>query len=100
MHRLVASVGIFGLIAAGPAPAGAAVRRCHDVIVGQSAMAAVEAEARRMAMSDWIAQARNFGEGFVAWRLAIDRDFSCRRDADATFSCRAAGRPCMIDQVP
>jgi hypothetical protein len=51
-------------------------------------------------MSDWVAEARRYGEGFAAWRLAIDRDISCSVAEGGEFRCRVAGRPCTIDQVP
>lgn len=77
--------------------AAGAVRVCKPMQLGEVASNANERAARTRAMQNWMGKARAFGEGFTAWRLAIQRSLQCKSSADG-FRCAAAGRPCRIFQ--
>jgi hypothetical protein len=62
--------------------------------------APTETEARRMAVQAWIAAARNYGEAYTSWRLAIGKHLACSRRPDGKYQCLAKAEPCTIVQKP
>jgi hypothetical protein len=94
-----AAVSAMLALAAAAAPATAAVNECVAEIAGQRVAAKAELEAKKLALADWIAQARKLGEGYTRWQIAFNRRFDCQ-PAPPGVSCQAIARPCMIKQVP
>lgn len=79
--------------------AEAAVRYCAARIEAVADDRSSQADARRQALEQWRAQARNYGEGFTRWELASNRSLVCTRSSEG-FRCRAGAAPCSITQNP
>jgi len=99
--RFVLSVVIAGgaLSACDPA-AWAAVRICQPEVSSGLQVADTELEARRLAISAWVAAAGAYGKPYTSWRLALSKFYSCAEGEDGKVRCLARARPCVISQVP
>jgi len=96
MPAIVATVVLVSV----SAPAAAAVRICKAPVTGRQREAASEAQARKLALDSWIAEAGKLGPNFVSWQLAINKKLSCQGSALTSYRCQAVGQPCTISQVP
>ncbi len=99
-----ALLAVAGVLCLGIAPATAAVNECLDELAGEQAEAKTEVEPKRLALQDWLAQAKAIGPGYTRWQLAHNRRIDCQRPTPGVFPgmfrCQAIALPCMIKQVP
>ena len=83
-----------------PEGVSAAIGLCRALAVGEAESASSELDARRAALARWTRLAETHGPGYTRWALAWGRHIDCSRSAAGIYSCKAAGRPCSISQVP
>jgi hypothetical protein len=123
VSKLISRLIIIAGTSSACGPAGAAVRVCADLLVGASAPAATEAQARQQALDQWSSQAAVHGPNYTSWRLAIDRQIVCAplpgpqsgpqsgpqpgpqsgpqsKQTGTASACAARARPCRIEQAP
>lgn len=79
-------------------PVAAAVRECRDPTYAE-AVGRNEAEAKRKALEGWRLAALKHGDRFSGWTVAADKQLVCA-PAEGLTVCRAAARPCTIEQAP
>lgn len=96
---LAAGIAVAAVLVACPATAIAAVRQCMPTVAASGTHPQSEAEARRIALEQWVVAASIHGEGFTRWQLAERRSLTCSRAAGG-FLCQAVGLPCIISQTP
>lgn len=94
---LILGMGVLQWAIAVPGGGVQAAAFCGDLVESGVASAVTEDEARKAAISWWSSRAGAMGRGYEIWENAKDRDVSCKRDANGTTSCIAAGRPCLPD---
>lgn len=80
--------------------AGAAVRSCKAPVAGNLSSAPTETLARKAALENWVAKARQHGAGYASWRLAAQKALKCVKGPTGGFDCIAYGAPCIIQQAP
>jgi hypothetical protein len=97
-HGLVVLLALGGVVPM--ADSQAAVRRCGDFVASAGEDRGSQSAARQKAMAGWIERATTLGPAYGAWRLAVDKSFSCLRLPDGTHRCQAMARPCGISNVP
>ena len=80
--------------------ASAAVNVCEKVHASEPAEDKSEVLAKKRALENWVAHARQYGEDFARWGNAWERHFECARTDSGLFRCQAIARPCAVRQVP
>jgi hypothetical protein len=78
----------------------AAVRVCLEAVTSGQKIEASEEAARKTALDAWVKAVEINGPQFSSWRLALERELTCKPAADARFECEARARPCTIQQQP
>ena len=97
LARVTAVTGVvFGL----PLQASAAVNVCEKMHASEAAEDKSEILAKKRALENWVAHARQYGEDFARWGDAWERHFECTRTDCGLFRCKAVARPCAVRQVP
>lgn len=80
--------------------ASAAVRECKPAVSSGIFKGTDELATKKLALDDWKAKARTYGESYTNWRLAAGRMINCLPAKDGGLECVAHGAPCLIEQVP
>ena len=95
MHHYHCRTALFVFaFTAAVAPATAA-QYCGERLEGGAVLRPTEAEARKDAENWWTSRAGSLGKGFQDWTIAKDKSVDCRENADGTFRCTAAAKPCL-----
>ena len=53
--------------------------------------------AKKAALDDWFAKAKDAGYAKAIWPMAADKQLSCEKKGNS-FECVAAGRACTVEQ--
>lgn len=98
--RLATNLGLAALtFALDAAPSMAAVRLCTEIVASPPMHARAEQDAKRLAISAWVARAAALGVEHPAWRIAADKILKCLAVEDG-YQCIALGRACTVVQAP
>ena len=77
--KYTVAVALAATVSAIAIPAEAAVRRCQPFITVTGVHPQSELEARKAALTHWLAVARGHGDGYARWQNADRRTLVCSR---------------------
>ena len=80
--------------------AHASVGVCEQVLASQIFEDSNELAAKKRAIEDWGARAKQLGEQYTRWGIAWNRQLGCSPTESGVFRCQAIGHPCAIMHVP
>ena len=93
--HMLASLAIVTAVAFAPRAVFAAAYVCQEPLTGLGDDR-VEMQAKRLALENWVAMARQHSAGHAHWGIAYNRQICCARIKNGLYRCKAVGRPCIV----